>query len=64
MFFTEYTDCKYGDDRSKARLSGSNAVAKGRQRLFSSISCQSEPVGLHFLSVQKWVIFWVVKRAW
>jgi len=25
----QYTDCKYGDDISKARLFGSNAVAKG-----------------------------------
>ena len=31
-----YTDCKYGDDGSKARLFGSNAVAKGWSRLFSS----------------------------
>ena len=32
----QYTDCKDGDDGSKARLFGSNAVAKGWLRLFSS----------------------------
>ena len=51
------TDCYMATIAPKRGFPVATPLPKGGQRLFSSTLCQSEPVGLQFLSIPKRVIF-------